>query len=102
MPVTILKFQRLARWDLEQIPEPEQRAVREAIDTVLSLSPQQWPADRVRPRSPENRQYLLRATPEWCVFFELTSSGEIEVSQVVSEERLRFLRESWRKSGSSA
>ena len=29
MPATIVKFHRRARWDLEQIPEPEQQAVRD-------------------------------------------------------------------------
>lgn len=93
MSAPTLTYHRRARWALEQLPEPEEKAIRLAIESLLRLPPNQWPDERVKLLSADKSIYLLYATRDWRVFFTLSPSGEIAITSVAHEETLKWFAE---------
>jgi hypothetical protein len=91
MATTTFTYHRLARWALDHLSRRERKKIRDAINSVLTLPPEQWPSDRVRLLIPERSLYVLYATPYWRVFFTRLPSGEIVIEDVMNKEAIRVL-----------
>jgi hypothetical protein len=94
-----LTVHRRARWQLEELPERERRAILEAVESLRRLPLEEWPRDRVHAVDADRGVYLLSVGPTWRAFIDRAPTGDLEVGAVTSQEFLDSFRHSGRTNG---
>lgn len=90
-----------ARTALGTLDQEDREAVLASVEFLQAHDPSLWPAEQVTTLNPEEGVYLLRVPPDWCVFYRVPDSGNIELFDIMTGETLRLM-EGEQLSGSQA
>ena len=73
---------------MSQISEEERSRVMQTLAALATVSPEEWPTDKVHLRVPQKSIYVLDATAQLRVFFRREKDGTLTIVSLALQEML--------------